>query len=313
MSNLGNYLKTKAKQKWCPVSCVVPALQVTRRDARREEKNGEVQASVRSAESPRHFSSAEHISLFWSSFIRGEIRGLSWERKSCFLRGLSLLRLCVSRQLSDLLMVLVLEVGAAGSQESLKRGTGVWGKERSDYASLYNPRHGADRHWAKSSEIPLGEADSLGKRRWVYSALPVHCRRQVRCAKSGRDLKFLRRKSPSLLICCTLLHLSNTSSCFSLICLAPWALPAPTTWQCCLQNSTRSQIRITGGRAWRQCRENRVGAVFTVWRSFEVRSHFVAQTSFPPFCLSLLRTRIMYDKLILQVRFYSKHTGNNNK
>lgn len=268
---------------------------------------------LRSAESPRHFSSAEHISLFWSSFIRGEIRGLSWERKSYFLRGLSLLRLCASGQLCDLLMVLVLGVGAAGSQESLKRGAGVWGKKRSDTDMPIQSQARCRQALGKILWDSAGRSRLIGQKALsVYCvASPLQKAGEVCQVRPGLEIPQAEETVPPNLLHTS--HLSNTSSCFSLICLAPWALPAPTTWQCCLQNSTRSQIRITGGRAWRQRRENRVGAVFTVWRSFEVRSHFVAQTSFPPFCLSLLRTRIMYGKLILPVRIYSKYTGNNKE
>lgn len=129
---------------------------------------------------PDIFSSTEHISLLWNSFMRGEIRGLSWERKSCFLRGLLLLRLCASGQLSYLLMVLVLGVGAAGSQESLKRGAGVWGKERSDMDMPIQPQArcrqapgkilwdsaGRSRlHWAKGARCIL-RYQSTAEGRW---------------------------------------------------------------------------------------------------------------------------------------------------
>lgn len=246
---------------------------------------------LRSAESPRHFSSAEHISLFWSSFIRGEIRGLSWERKSCFLRGLSQLRLCASGQLSDLLMVLVLGVGAAGSQESLKRGAGVWGKERSDMDMPIQPQ-------ARCRQAP-GKIlwDSAGRSRLIgQKALSVYCLAgplqkagEVCQVRPGLEIPQAEETVPP-----NLLHTSPSLKYFLMLLSHLVGTLGLTGTHHLTMLFTRSQIRITGGRAWRKRCENRVGAVFTVWHSFEIRSHFVAQTSFPPFCLSLLRTRINY-------------------
>lgn len=81
-----------------------------------------------------------------------------------------LLPLCARRQLSYLLTVLVLGVGAAGSQDSMGGGLRSEGKNAGTWTCLYNPRHGADRHRAKSSEIPLGEADFIGQK-----AVNVYC------------------------------------------------------------------------------------------------------------------------------------------
>lgn len=81
-----------------------------------------------------------------------------------------LLPLCASRQLSYLLTILVLRVGAAGSQDSMGGGLRSEGKNAGTWTCLYSPRHGAARHRAKSSEIPLGEADFIGQK-----ALSVYC------------------------------------------------------------------------------------------------------------------------------------------